>query len=86
MIITVINFRTTKSKACNTGNRSVKNKNRLYEKSIGISKKKKDLLTLCKEGYILKIILVFVKISNATIKMRKKMFLPFEYFIVILSC
>ena len=50
-----VNFRTSTPKTRNTGNRSVKSNNRLYEKPVGISKKKKDdLMKLCKKGYIAK--------------------------------
>ena len=48
-----VNFRTGTPKIRNTESRSVKSNNRLYEKPVGISKKKKDdLMKLCKKGYI----------------------------------
>ena len=48
-----LNFRTSTPKTGNKESRSVKSNNRLYEKPVGISKKRKDdLMKFCKKGYI----------------------------------
>lgn len=77
-----LNFRTSTPKTGNTESRSVKSNNRLYEKPVGISKKRKDdLMKLCKKGYIPKHHHGFYEILKCNDENdQDDVFTPFKYF------